>query len=153
MHCIENYYANAKRRKRKIENNHDAKDSMMRKNCIAPSRRVVTVTINCPAVRIIQRKHSTSRAWILITHRHTKQVLREEWSGLVVAVRKGRRRNHEERSQLVSTATPAAREKRLRCEMRNARSEFFWGPRRGAEATVLGRGGGIRRCGRWFERK
>lgn len=36
----------------------------------------------------------------------TKQVLREEWSGLVVAVQKDRGRNHEERSQSVSAATP-----------------------------------------------
>lgn len=62
--------------------------------------------------------------------------MREEWSGLVVAVRKGRRRNHEERSQSVTAATPAAREERPRCEIRNARSErFFWGPEK------RGRGG------------
>lgn len=124
-----------------MENNHDVRDGKMRKkNCIGQSRRVApsVVTINCPAVRITQRKHSISRAWILITHKHTKQVLREEWSGLVVATRKGRRRNHEERSQSVSAATPAARE---RTEMRNARSErFFWGPRRGNRERGYGGG-------------
>lgn len=62
-------------------------------------------------------------------NRHTKQVLREEWSGL--AVRKGRRKNHEQRSQSVSVATLAIREERLRCKTRNAKSErFFWNPRR-----------------------
>lgn len=94
-------------------------------------------------MRITQRKHSISRAWILIIHRHTKQVLREEWSGLVVAVRKGRRRNHEEWSQSVFAATPAAREKRLRCEIRNVRSErFFLGSSKGGRRYGDERGEG-----------
>lgn len=37
------------------------------KNCIRQSRQVVTATINCPVVKITQRKRSISRAWILIT--------------------------------------------------------------------------------------
>lgn len=111
----------------------------MRKNCIGQSRRVVTATINCPVVRITQRKHSISRAWILIT----TQIHETGFKRRMVKSRsrEGRRKNHEERerSQLVSTATPAAREERLRCEIRDVRNAS---PSSFSEALEGGRGYG-----------
>jgi len=49
------------------------KKKLCRSHGVAPS---ATATINRPAVRITQRKHSISRAWILITQTHETGLLR-----------------------------------------------------------------------------